>query len=580
MDSESLRTASTYLNNLLLTRGLLRDPSAPVDFVKPSKDSRAQIINLVHDLVLRSDRDKDARERLSFSVRQLRAEDARQKAEIERLQAKVEEGARSAVAAQNAERTAVEERKRVEKVLKGAQDQVVKLKTALAQVKAQCANDIRKRDLELARLRSHLQGQQRGNKAVVVAPSVTVTGRLAKQQALQSKAVDDPEYSLEQESAEFLTRLSQSLSDENDGLIGLLRDALKSMKEVLGLPVSAKKLPDSAIGSRGSSNEVAGGAQDSMMHALPTSYETLATELEDALTHMKRILTNPNFVSVEEVEARDEEIIRLRQGWEHMEMRWKDLLVMMNGWQRRMHTGDTINIDDLRQGMGLVSPQRGQTANGAVQPAEMDQSFAASDASDAEAARINDSKLGDSSMLDLEPPRLSDSLAAISATKRKRDVLEPPHSFDLRPPGSAAIRSPARRMPVPVVQPDHADDEDDYAEPLYEDEPSEHISEQHMSVHEKLDAAAREAADAQAARARAHASPQALPSAASKVRYSPAALDGPADQDDAELQDDDTLRKIFSPVKRTRIRGRAKRRKSTLSRDELAELLEAAGGDE
>ncbi|OQO11861.1 hypothetical protein B0A48_03588 [Cryoendolithus antarcticus] len=580
MDSESLRTASNYLNNLLLTRGLLRDPSAPVDFVKPSKDSRAQIINLVHDLVLRSDRDKDARETLSFSVRQLRAEDARQKAEIERLQAKVEENARSAVAAQNAERTAVEERKRVEKVLKGAQDQVVKLKTSLAQVKAQCANDIRKRDLELARLRSHLQGQQRGNKAVVVAPSVTVTGRLAKQQSQQSKAVDDPEYSLEQESAEFLTRLSQSLSDENDGLISLLRDALESMKEVLGLPARTKKLPDSAIGSRGSSDEVAVGGHDSMMHALPTSYETLATGLEDALTHMKRILTNPNFVSVEEVEARDDEIVRLRQGWEHMEMRWKDLLIMMNSWQRRMHTGDTINIDDLRRGMGLVSPQRGQTGNGAMQHVETDQSFAGSDASEVEAIELDNSKLDESSMLVLEPPRLSDSLAAISATKRKRDVLEPPHSFDLRPPGSAAIRSPARKMPVPVMQPDYADGEDDYAEPLPEDEPSEQISEQHMTVHEKLDAVAREAADAQAARARAQASPQALPSASRKVQYSPTALDCAVDQDDAELQDDDTLGKIFSPVKRTRIRGRAKRRKSTLSRDELAELLEAAGGEE
>lgn len=47
MDHESLRTASTYLNNLLLARGLLRN-SEPIDFVKPSKESRAQIINLVY----------------------------------------------------------------------------------------------------------------------------------------------------------------------------------------------------------------------------------------------------------------------------------------------------------------------------------------------------------------------------------------------------------------------------------------------------------------------------------------------------------------------------------------------------
>lgn len=76
-----------------------------------------------------------------------------------------------------------------------------------------------------------------------------------------------------------------------------------------------------------------------------------------------------------------------------------------------------------------------------------------------------------------------------------------------------------------------------------------------MTLHEKLDAVAREAADAQTRKQ------DAMP-----------ALDGAADEND-ELQDDDTLGQIVSPVRKTKIRGRAKRRKSTLSREELAELL-------
>ena len=76
-----------------------------------------------------------------------------------------------------------------------------------------------------------------------------------------------------------------------------------------------------------------------------------------------------------------------------------------------------------------------------------------------------------------------------------------------------------------------------------------------MTLHEKLDAVAREAADAQ-----------------TRKRDVMPALDGAADEND-ELQDDDTLGQIVSPVRKTKIRGRAKRRKSTLSREELAELL-------
>lgn len=60
MDSSSLKTASAYINNLLLARGLLRDGKS-IEFARPHKGeggteaTMAQIINLVHDMVLRRD---------------------------------------------------------------------------------------------------------------------------------------------------------------------------------------------------------------------------------------------------------------------------------------------------------------------------------------------------------------------------------------------------------------------------------------------------------------------------------------------------------------------------------------------
>lgn len=60
MESQNLRTASSYINNLLLSRGLLRN-GVPIEFAKPNKAegglnaTMVKIMNLVHDLILRRD---------------------------------------------------------------------------------------------------------------------------------------------------------------------------------------------------------------------------------------------------------------------------------------------------------------------------------------------------------------------------------------------------------------------------------------------------------------------------------------------------------------------------------------------
>ncbi|KAK3723142.1 hypothetical protein LTR37_001865 [Vermiconidia calcicola] len=549
MDHESLRTASSYLNNLLLARGLLRN-SESIDFVKPSKESRAQIINLVHDLILREDRDREQREHVAVTLRTLRADDNRKNDEIERLKIKNEESARALVQAQAAERAAHAEVKKVEKAMKSLQDQAAKLKTTLAQVKTQCTNDVRRRDLELARLKTHLQGQQRGNKAGMTAPSITITGGPRKAVVDPSMHdLGDPEYSLKQETTEFLTQLSQSLSDENDSLITLIRGTLGTMREMLGLPANHKH-PDSAIGSMGSAED---GKQDAnMLQALPTSYEKLAVDMEATITHLKTILTNPNFVSMEEVELRDEEIARLREGWERMEHRWKEILLMMDGWRHKMDTGHTINIDDLRRGIGLVSPEH--MKSGTLNEDEMlEQSFVNGEVSEIQSPGVDSES--ESSFV-MKPSRPTST--SKSSPKRKRDVLEPPEFFDLRPTSSKA----APESPEPV----ELDAE------LVEAEPSEeHI--QRMTIAEKLDLARAEAEEAAAAKARSSPtrSSSKLPRSATSASRSavPLAVDGAAD---SEL--DDTLGKMMpSPVKKTRIKGRPRRRKSTLSPEELEELM-------
>ena len=57
---------------------------------------------------------------------------------------------------------------------------------------------------------------------------------------------------------------------------------------------------------------------------------------------------------IDEVTTREEELVRLKDGWEMMEARWREAIVMMGGWRERMlNGGDTVNLEELKVGLTL-----------------------------------------------------------------------------------------------------------------------------------------------------------------------------------------------------------------------------------
>ncbi|KAF2456794.1 Afadin and alpha-actinin-binding-domain-containing protein [Lineolata rhizophorae] len=366
MDSGSLKTASAYLNNLLLARGLLRN-GVPIEFAHPSRGdggreaTMAGIINLVHDLILRRDREQEKQEGLAQTLRSLRADASRNTLALERSRARNDELSRQLSLAQSQERSVRAALRSAESSARALRDEMARLKTTVNQVRASCANDIRKRDIQIQRLKSHLTAQQRGNRAGLVGASITITPSASV--AITSAStrdgdgidVEDSEYSLKQETTEFLTQLSQSLSDENDNLIGLIRRSLATLKELQGLPESVFGPGDSAEDQE--SNHAAPNAE--MLHVLPSSYDSLAVDMDGVLEILRLLLTNPSFVPLEEVEVREEEINRLRDACERMQARWKEALMLMEGWRRRLlEGGDTVNLDELKIGLGQCPKNR------------------------------------------------------------------------------------------------------------------------------------------------------------------------------------------------------------------------------
>ena len=273
---------------------------------------------------------------------------------LEKLQTRNADLTRQLSLAQSQEHAARAALRTAESSARKLRAEMLRLKTTVDQVRTSCANDVRKRDIQIQRLKSHLTTQQRGNKTGLVGASITINpgtaGLGGSTSALRSEEPDleDPGYSLKQETTEFLTQLSQSLSDENDSLIALVRSTLVTLRELQGMPETSAQEDADGLSVVGEEDEE---ERQGMMQALPTSYEALASDTDAVLDNLKNLLTNPNFVSVDEVESREEEIHRLRAGWEKMEARLRESFKLMDSWRKRMGNGGTINLDEITRGL-------------------------------------------------------------------------------------------------------------------------------------------------------------------------------------------------------------------------------------
>ncbi|PGH34017.1 hypothetical protein GX50_03164 [[Emmonsia] crescens] len=361
METQNLFTASDYINNLLLARGLLRN-GKPIDFARPENapggtdDTMSRVINLVHDLVLRRDREAEQRENLATNIRALRSTEAKQTLEIERLQAKTTDLSRSLALAEGQERAFKATIHSAETTNRGLKEQIQRMKTSIQQIRSQCATDIRKRDVELQKLKSHLTDRQRGKREGLGVTTITITPtpkiNTGRKVFEGGEGLESAGYSLKQETTEFLTNLCQELSDENDAMIGIVKNTLQTLRSLQGLSEVPEK--DDKEQDMLASNACERSGLETSTTELTPHYEKLSAEMDLVLEQLRSLLTNPSFVPLEEVEVRDNEIYRLRDGWEKMEERWKEAVSMMDSWHKRMAQGGmSVNIDELKQGMGL-----------------------------------------------------------------------------------------------------------------------------------------------------------------------------------------------------------------------------------
>ncbi|PTB64210.1 hypothetical protein BBK36DRAFT_142419 [Trichoderma citrinoviride] len=352
IDTDNLRTASLYINNQLLSRGLLRD-GHEIDFADfgprgyfGTPDSASRIISILNDLIIRRDRDAEQRDSLTTAVRNLRAENLKHTSDIVRLTEKCADAQRRSDIASTAEASLKTQLKSAESAIKGLKDELARTKGLVAQLRASCATEIRRRDRQIETLKKQVgeAGRARGTRSSSGVVSITVTGDVGNedQRRLSPAAraggnLEDRDYSLRSESNAFLANLAQNLSEENEALLRVMQQAKDHLREMSGF--TGEERQDAEV-------------------MKPQGWEELASELGAVMDHMRTILTNPSFVPIEEVMVREEEIHRLRKGFVKMESRWEDAVHLMDGWRKRMaKNGRPVGQDDIRMGLHL-SPIR------------------------------------------------------------------------------------------------------------------------------------------------------------------------------------------------------------------------------
>ncbi|KAK2625925.1 hypothetical protein QTJ16_005237 [Diplocarpon rosae] len=343
MDPDNLRTASVYINNQLLSRGLLRH-GQNIDFARPEREegTMGRVMSVVNDLILRRDRDAIQRETLTSTLRTLRADTLRHATDMERLSSRNAEAQRRLGISEASERALKTQLRSAEQANRVLKEEMARVKVLVQQTRGQCAVEVRKRERVIEGLKKHVgEGRVRGGGKVVGSREIIVVAGVGADGGVSvgsdGVGVEDEGYDLRSETNEFLTELARGLSEENEHLAALARRTVETLRTLSGW-----------------NKDTHGG--EAPVVPMESGYENLARETESVLEHVRTLLTNPSFVPLEEVEVREEEILRLREGWERMECRWKDAVSMMDGWRKRMaRSGQTVNLNELKMGL-MLSP--------------------------------------------------------------------------------------------------------------------------------------------------------------------------------------------------------------------------------
>ncbi|KAF3160829.1 hypothetical protein TWF225_011558 [Orbilia oligospora] len=193
------------------------------------------------------------------------------------------------------------------------------------QVRTQHANEIRKRDHQISRMKERLLEKSRGgrgNKQPISFPGVTLSGTSSTTHLGGSIGNEDSvpggtDLALTDDTTAILTALSQNLADENDTLVSMIKSTVTTLKAISGMDTEVDQEAELEEGERNViTNDI--------------SYASLSNNVDEVLEHLKEMLNQPNYVPLEDLDARDREIERLGLQLRGTLEAWKNAIALVD----------------------------------------------------------------------------------------------------------------------------------------------------------------------------------------------------------------------------------------------------------
>lgn len=275
-------------------------------------------------------------------MRTLRADNEKYVKDLDRLREKQAEYQRSMNINKTSETSLRAQLYSAEITIRDLKLAAARTKTMNTQVRDSCATEVRRKDRQIETMRRQMAdtNRARGSRTNSSITTITVTDdvRNGTQLPRFSSTSENDHHSRDNERVS--SKMTQALVEENKQTWEVLRETLDQLKDMNGWQQSDR------------ANEM--GDQ---IERVP-EWGTMKTELEMLLELTKTTLNSPSFVSIEEVEARDQEIHRLKDGWVKMETRWQEAVYLIDVWRKRMAAnGEPVCEEELQLGLRL-SPMR------------------------------------------------------------------------------------------------------------------------------------------------------------------------------------------------------------------------------
>ncbi|KAK9476012.1 Afadin and alpha-actinin-binding-domain-containing protein [Lipomyces japonicus] len=323
MDAETdLTSASRRLNAALTSKGLL-DEGNPINFAD-GQDAR-KIINLIYNLVQKHNRNSEVRENLVNSLHEQKEAEARLKKLTAQAEARCETLERQLSMANVQKDSFKVNLKTLEVQNRSLQEEINRQKTMLQQIRAQDATERRKRDQQILRMKEKAGFDVRRSKPASMASGKLLISSWSSELAASISTFSENSGSVAAFKEQFSNVIPEAIEDlhkENSNLMALIRETALTLNIFTG----EKSANDTNFAS--------------VLQYMPTSFSELSIEINNSLVLLKEMLNDPRYVSIEEIQARDQMIVRLKKELDVMTSNWKDAIQTMDEWNTYMDIKD------------------------------------------------------------------------------------------------------------------------------------------------------------------------------------------------------------------------------------------------